>query len=99
MNMHLLRADCTGIPLPIVRLNRLTIVAGVVLAALLQQPWITTVLFVVIGSAALVGPRGSAIYQIGARVYPAAPGIETEDPRLMRFNNVLATILLGSAQL
>jgi hypothetical protein len=70
--------DCASlIPSPIVRLNRLTIMFGVIF-----------------------GRRASLIYQLGTRVLrPAPSGPEGEDPRLMRFNNALAAVLLGSAQL
>lgn len=94
-------ADCTSlIPLAIVRLNRATILLGVILAFVLHAPLITTALFVIIGLAAALGRRASLIYQIGKRVFAASeldPG--GEDPRLMRFNNSIAATLLGAAQI
>ena len=92
------------IPLPIVKLNRWVLVVGVLSGLLLQQPFFTTVLFAVVLSAVLFGRRGSLIFQVGKRLLPkrnAAARREgwVEDPRLMRFNNTIAAILLGGAQL
>lgn len=88
------------IPRAIVRLNRGTIVGGVVLAAVLNVPAITTVLFVVIGAAACFGRRASLVYRIGMPVFHPAPDpVHDEDPRLMRFNNALAAVMLGLAQI
>jgi hypothetical protein len=88
------------IPLPIVRLNRATILLGVILAYVLHDPLITTAIFIVVALAAAFGRRASLIYRIGSLVLrtPADPA-EGEDPRLMRFNNTLAAIILGAAQI
>lgn len=88
------------IPHAIVRLNRIVIVSAVVLAAALGVPAITTALFVVIGLAACFGRRASLIYRLGmATLRPAPDPVHDEDPRLMRFNNALATVMLGCAQI
>jgi hypothetical protein len=94
-------AKCTAlIPMPIVRLNRLTILLGVILGYLLHVPLITTALFAIVALAAAFGRRASLIYAIGTLVLrPSKSGSEGEDPRLMRFNNTLAAIILGAAQL
>lgn len=88
-----------GIPLPIVRLNRIVLVAGVAVALILNQPLITTALFLLILPAALFGRRASLIYKVGSRIFarqiPTAP---TEDFRVQRFNNLIAATLLGAAQ-
>jgi hypothetical protein len=88
------QSDCvTLIPLSIVRLNRLTILFGVSFAYLLHAPLITTALFLMVALAA-------GFYTVGRLVLrPAEPGADGEDPRLMRFNNTLAAIILGIAQL
>jgi hypothetical protein len=93
--------DCTTlIPLPIVRLNRATILLGVILAYVLNAPLITTALFVIVALAAGFGRRASLIYLVGSIAFrrPADP-VHDEDPRLMRFNNTLAAIVLGAAQI
>lgn len=87
-----------GIPLPIVRLNRVVLVAGVVIAFLLQAPIIIAALFVVIAPAALWGRRASLVYKIGSILFAKQnAGAEQEDPRLQRFNNSIAALMLGSA--
>lgn len=98
-------AGCeNGVPNPIVKLNRWTLVTGAISALALGFPLITTALFAIVASAAVFGQRGSLIFAIGSRVFPAqndralAAG-EFEDRRLMRFNNALAAIMLGAAQL
>ncbi len=93
-------ACATGIPLPIVRLNRAVIVTGVIAAIVLQQPWITTLLFALILPAALFGRRASLIFKAGSRLLARQiDGAQTEDTGLMRFNNSIAAALLGGAQL
>ena len=92
------------IPLPIVHLNRWVLVVGVVGGLILRQPLLTTALFLVVLSAVLFGRRGSLIFQVGKRLLAkrnakALNAGEVEDPRLMRFNNTIAAILLGGAQL
>jgi len=89
-----------GIPLPIVKLNRWSIVTIILIGVLLQQPLWTTGLFVVLLPASVFGRRASLIYFIGRKVF--ASQIRTaplEDQKLQRFNNSIATLLLGAAQL
>lgn len=89
-----------GIPMPIVKLNRWTLFVGVVAALLLQAPLVTTALFVILLPATLFGPRGSLIYAVGSRLFAARiPLAEREDAQLQRFNNSIATTLLGLAQI
>ena len=91
---------CVGIPLPIVKLNRWVLLVGITTAILIQKPIITTVLFFIILSAVVFGKTGSLIYIIGARIFAKQnKNAPTEDPRLMRFNNSIAAILLGGAQI
>lgn len=87
-----------GIPLPIVRLNRVVLVSGVVIAFVLQAPVIIAALFLVIAPAALWGRRASLIFKIGSKVFAKQnPNAEQEDPRLQRFNNSIAALMLGGA--
>ena len=93
-----------GIPLPIVNLNRWVLVLGVVGGLLLQQPLFTTVLFIVVLSAVAFGRRGSLIFQVGKRLLAGQTTLaqregRVEDARLMRFNNTIAAVLLGGAQI
>ena len=92
------------IRLPIVHLNRWLLVVGVLGGLILRPPLLTTALFLVVLSAVLFGRRGSLIFQVGKRLLAkrnakALNAGEVEDPRLMSFNNTIAAILLGGAQL
>ena len=93
-----------GIPHPIVTLNRAMLLGGIALAFLTQQPWITTLLLVILIAAVLFGPQGSLPFQVGSRllagrVRDAIARGDVEDRRLMRFNNSIAIVLLTLAQL
>ncbi len=93
-------ALCTGIPLPIVKLNRAALLAGVLIALLFQQPLIVTLLFIIILLAAVFGRKGSLVFFLGSRLFARQNlTAATEDPKLMRFNNSIAAVLLGSAQI
>ncbi len=93
-------ATCTGIPLPIVSLNRVVLLAGIIAAILFQQPLVTTVLFFIILSAVVYGKKGSLIFFVGSRLLARQNlNAKTEDQKLMRFNNSIAALLLGGAQI
>src|SRR3954471_10179816 len=90
---------CSDIPMPIVRLNRWTLLVGITLGCILQQPLVTTALFAILVPAVLYGQRRSLIFQVGKRLFASRiAGAEGEDRRLMRFNNSIAVTLLGLAQ-
>lgn len=90
--------ECKDIPMPVVLLNRWTLFLGVILATVLQQPLIILGLFAVLLPATLFGQKGSLIFQIGIRVFARqCATAHQEDRRLQRFNNSIATILLGLA--
>ena len=87
-----------GIPMPIVRLNRATLVVGVVVAFLLQAPIIIAALFLLIAPAAIWGRRASLVFKIGSRLFAKQNATaDQEDPRLQRFNNTIAMLMLGGA--
>lgn len=88
--------------MPIVTLNRSLIVAGAGLTLLTQQPLISTALFALLLPATLFGRRASLVYWLGQRLLArqiAQPDVLIEDPQTQRFNNLLATLMLGFAQL
>lgn len=104
--MSELMATCEGvdgnpdIPMPIVALNRSILVGGVVLGFISGQPLLTTVLFLLLVPAVLFGQRLSPIARLGRIVLARQiVGAEREDRRLMRFNNSIALVLLGLAQI
>lgn len=93
-------AGSDGVPMPIVVLNRWILLGGVLLALLTRQPWITTLLFLMLAAAMFGGPRFSLPTLAAERFFPERlPGAEREDFQLARFNNGLALSLLGLAQL
>jgi hypothetical protein len=90
--------------MPIVNLNRWTLVISIIAGVLLQWPLVTTALFVILLFAVTFGQRGSLIFRTGKKLIQL--GIlknneedEGEDRRLMRFNNAIALTLLGLAQI
>ncbi|GIW08580.1 MAG: hypothetical protein KatS3mg060_3385 [Dehalococcoidia bacterium] len=92
--------SCDDIPMPIVMLNRWTLLTGVIAGLVLQQPLLTTVVLGLLLPGVLFGQRWSPIFRIGslilARWIPDAP----REPRvLMRFNNSIAVGCLAAAQL
>lgn len=91
--------DEDRIPLPIVKLNRWTLLVGIVLGFVTRQPLVTSALLLILLTAVLFGPRWSLIAQVGQRLFVRGTATEYEDRRLMRFNNLIATLLLGLAQL
>jgi hypothetical protein len=88
------------IPLPIVTLNRATLVIGIIGGLLLRQPLFTTALFLLLLPAVLFGQRASLIFFVGRRLLARWNATaEREDRRMQRFNNTIAVTLLGAAQL
>ncbi len=93
-------SPCDDVPMPIVTLNRATLVVGIVAGVLLQQPLLTTALFLILLPAVLGGQRWSLIAIVGRKLFARQiPHAEREDRRLMRFNNTIALVLLGLAQI
>lgn len=89
-----------GVPMPIVRLNRWTLVSGVLIGIVTQQPLWTTLLLLLLLPGVLFGQAWSPVAWLGRRVLVRQiPGAQREDRRLMRFNNSIAVLLLGGAQL
>lgn len=93
-------AACADVPLSIVRLNRWILMLGVVGGLAARQPLVTTLLWALLVPAVLFGQRGSPIAWLGRRLFASRiPGDAREDRRLMRFNNMIALVLLGGAQI
>lgn len=92
-------ALCLDIPMPIVKLNRWTLVVFLLLGLALNQPLITTAMLLILLPAVLWGQRASLIHHIGSRLFASQIlTAEQEDHRLMRFNNSIACLFLGLAQ-
>lgn len=90
---------CLDIPMPIVKLNRATLLTVILVGLIFQQPLATTLLFLILLPAVLYGQRASLIFQVGSRLLRRwNVTAEREDRRLMRFNNSIALVLLSLAQ-
>jgi hypothetical protein len=88
-----------GIPMPIVTLNRAILTFGILFALLTQQIWLTTILFLILLPTTLLGKQYSLIYWIGSWLFRKNMAVSNyEDAGLQRFNNSIATTLLGFAQ-
>ncbi len=89
-----------GVPTPIVTLNRTLLATGIVVGLVLQQPLLTTLLWLLLLPAVLGGLRWSPIAWIGTRLFARQiKHAEREDRNLTRFNNTIALLLLSGAQL
>lgn len=89
-----------GIPLPIVTLNRAFLTFGILIALLTDQIWITTLIFIIILPAAVLGKRYSLIYHLGSKLLAKQIiNSDYEDAALQRFNNTIAASLLAFSQL
>lgn len=90
---------CDGVPMPIVTFNRSLLAGGVILGFVLQQPLFTTLLFLLLLPAVLGGQRWSPIARAGRVLFAGQiANAELEDRQIMRFNNTIALVLLGLAQ-
>ncbi|MHB8135851.1 MAG: hypothetical protein ACYDH1_16695 [Anaerolineaceae bacterium] len=59
----------SGIPMPIVTLNRSILFFGVLIAISTQQIWITSLLFLVLLPATLFGRKFSLIFRLGSILF------------------------------
>jgi len=99
MTAHTSKASPAGIPLPIVKFNRWLLLGSISLAIAINQPLITSALFALLLPAVVFGRRGSLIFLVGSKLFAEKNRTsDTEDAGLMRFNNSIALILLGLAQ-
>lgn len=88
-----------GIPMSVVTLNRAILLLGVLLGAAFDEPLFTTGLFLLILPAVLLGKNASPVFILGVMLFgPGKEGAPAESPKLMRFNNAIALVLLGAAQ-
>ncbi|NTV03109.1 MAG: DUF4395 domain-containing protein [Chlorobiaceae bacterium] len=93
------QASQAGIPLPIVKFNRWLLLGSISLSIAIKQPLITSALFALLLPAVLFGRKGSLVFLVGSKLFAEKNRTdETEDAGLMRFNNSIALILLGLAQ-
>jgi hypothetical protein len=90
----------TGIPMPIVTFNRAFLTGSILISILFQQSWLTTIIFLILLPTTLFGRKFSLIYLLGSFLFKKQiQGAEIEDASLQRFNNTIATTLLGFCQI
>lgn len=95
-----LQSSCEDIPMPVVKLNRWTLVVGILAGLAFRQPLATTALLLILLPAVVWGQRASLVFQMGKRLFARQNAVaEREDRRLMRFNNTIAVVFLAGAQL
>jgi hypothetical protein len=90
----------SGIPMPIVTFNRAFLTITMLIAIITGQIWITSIVFLILLPVTLFGRKFSLIYYtahffLKNQIIDA----ELEDASLQRFNNTIATSLLGFAQI
>jgi hypothetical protein len=87
------------VPVPIVALSRWVYVLVLTAGLLLQQPWLTTVVLVLVLPPVLWGRKWNLIAHVGRRIYgDKLRTAEREDRSLIHFNNLIVVLLLGMAQ-
>ncbi|GGK17093.1 hypothetical protein J2S00_000752 [Caldalkalibacillus uzonensis] len=87
-----------GIPVPLVRANQWVMVGGILLAILLQSQLLLTLLFIISLLALLFGPKGNVVFVLTKPLLKnRLAAAEQEAAELQRFNQSIATILLGLA--
>lgn len=87
------------IPAYLVKFNQAVLVVGTGLALIFQQPLVLLALFILLVVPLLTGPRLNLIFMLGKWLLPRslAEKSDQEAYELQRFNQSIATILLGIA--
>lgn len=81
------------------RTNQALLAVGLVVAFVLNVPWLVAALFVVLAAGAVFGPKWGLFLQLWAKVLRPrfGPPAETEDPRPPRFAAVVGTVFLAAS--
>ena len=96
---HVLTHNHKDVPLPVLAFSRWVYFIILASGILLQKPWETTLLLVVLLPAVLFGKKWNLIGRFGKILLASKiPGSLYEDRRLIQFNNTLLVIMLVFAQ-
>ena len=96
---HVLTHNPKDVPLPVLAFTRWVYFIILASGILLQKPWETTLLLVVLLPAVLFGKKWNLIGRFGKKLLASKiPGSLYEDRRLIQFNNTLLVIMLVFAQ-
>lgn len=88
-----------GVPVPIVTFSRWVYAVTLVLGLVFQFSYGVTILLVLVLPGLLFGRKWNLIGRVGKKLLKKRlPGSETEDTRLLQFNNWLLVFMLLAAQ-
>jgi hypothetical protein len=88
-----------GVPVPVVTFSRWVYAVTLVLSLVFQFSYGVTILLVLLLPGLLFGKKWNLIGRVGKKLLKnRIPGSETEDARLLQFNNWLLVFMLLAAQ-
>jgi hypothetical protein len=97
--VHNLTRDLKDVPIPVLNFTRWIYFIILVSGIILQKPWETTLLLVLLFPVVLFGKKWNIIGRFGKKLLASKiPGSLYEDRRLIQFNNTLLVIMLILAQ-
>jgi hypothetical protein len=97
--MHEFTNNPMDVPVPVLNFTRWVYFLILVSGILLQKPWETTILLVLLLPPLFLGKKWNIIGRVGKKVLASKiPGALYEDRRLIQFNNTLLVIMLVFAQ-
>ena len=98
--VHNLTRDPKDVPIPVLNFTRWIYFIILVSGIILQKPWETTMLLVLLFPVVLFGKKWNIIGRFGKKLLASKiPGSLYEDRRLIQFNNTLLVIMLILAQI
>ena len=100
VKVHELTRNPQDIPVPIVNFSRWIYLIFLLAGIITRQPWIITLLFVLLLPGFILGGKWNLINRIGKKFLASKlKGTLYEDNKLIRFNNLLLMIMLLMAQI
>jgi hypothetical protein len=100
IKVHELTKNPKDVPVPVLNFSRWVYFIILVSGLVLQKPWGTSLLLVLLLPVILFGKKWNIIGQVGRRLLASKiPGSLYEDSRLIQFNNILLVIMLMFAQI
>jgi hypothetical protein len=92
--------DPLDVPIPILTFSRWIYFIIMSLSIATQNPWLITLLFLMLTPSAIYGRKANIISIAGKKLLSSKiPGSLKEDRRLIQFNNLLLIVILVLAQL
>jgi hypothetical protein len=100
IKVHELTRNPQDIPVPIVNFGRWTNLLFLLTALLTNQPWLTTVLFILILPGFIFWGKWNVVGRIGKKLLASKiKGSLYEDKKLIWFNNLLLVIMIFLTQI